>query len=196
MIMKIGYARVSTYEQNLDLQIDALKAAGIEEAHIYTDKLSGSRDDRPGLAEAMHYLRPGDVFYVWRLDRLGRTMKGIIERVNGLSERGVEFVSLQENIDTTSPAGKFIFHVFAALAELERDLIRQRTQAGLSAARARGRLGGRKPSLTPAQVRQAAALMRDQNNSAQEIADTFKISLSTLYRYVSPKGEIRQLPKA
>jgi DNA invertase Pin-like site-specific DNA recombinase len=190
--MKIGYARVSTYEQNLDLQIDALRAVGIEEAHMHKDKLSDTKDDRPGLAEAMRYLRPGDVFYVWRLDRLGRTMKGIIERVNAPNERGVEFVSLQENIDTTNLAGEFIFHVFAALAELERDLIRQRTQAGLSAARARGRLGGRRPSLTPAQVRQAAALMKDQSNSPQEIADTFKISLSTLYRYVSPKGEIRK----
>jgi DNA invertase Pin-like site-specific DNA recombinase len=97
--MKIGYARVSTYEQNLDLQIDALKAAGVEVAHIHTDNLSGSRDDRPGLAKAIRYLRAGDVLYVWRLDRLGRMMKGIIERVNVLSERGVEFVSLQEKID-------------------------------------------------------------------------------------------------
>src|ERR671932_2864777 len=139
--MLIGYARVSTDEQNLDLQLSALKQAGCEQ--LYTDKVSGTKATRPGLEEAFSHLRAGDTFVVWRLDRLGRSLRHLIDTVTDLQERGVGFKSLTESIDTTTGGGKLVFHVFAALAEFERDIIRERTHAGLTAARARGRRGGR-----------------------------------------------------
>src|SRR3954452_21807404 len=142
--MLIGYARVSTHEQNLDLQEDALNAAGCKK--VYTDKTSGTKAERPGLEQALADARPGDSLVVWKLDRLGRSLKHLIETVTDLSHRGVGFRSLQEAIDSTS-GGKLIFHVFGALAEFERDLIRERTLAGLAAARARGRKGGRPRNL-------------------------------------------------
>lgn len=142
--MQIGYARVSTGEQSLDLQMDALGQAGCE--RIFTDQMSGVRAARPGLLEALAQLRPGDTFVVWRLDRLGRSLKDLVGRMEELREREVGFRSLHEAIVTTSPVGKFTFHIFGALAEFERELIRERTLAGLRAARARGRLGGR-PSM-------------------------------------------------
>src|SRR5436305_65296 len=148
--MKIGYARVSTEDQTVDLQLDALTQAGCE--RICKDVISGAKDARPGLAQALDFLRPSDVLVVWRLDRLGRTLRYLIELMNRLNERGVGFQSLTEQIDTTTPGGKLVFHIFGALAEFERDLILERTKAGLAAARARGRLGGRKRILTPAQV--------------------------------------------
>jgi DNA invertase Pin-like site-specific DNA recombinase len=139
--MLIGYARISTHEQNLDLQEDALKAAGCKK--VYTDKTGGAKSERPGLEKALADARPGDTLVVWKLDRLGRSLKHLIETVTDLSHRGVGFKSLQENIDTTTSGGKLVFHVFGALAEFERDIIRERTLAGLAAARARGRKGGR-----------------------------------------------------
>src|ERR1700710_1252766 len=141
MTNTIGYARVSTFEEILDLQKDALAAAKCD--RIFADTMSGSRSDRPGLEQALDYLREGDVLVVWRLDRLGRSLNYLIEVITKLNERGIGFVSLTEQIDTTTSGGKLIFHVFGALAEFERDIIRERTNAGLSAARARGRKGGR-----------------------------------------------------
>ena len=188
--MKIGYARVSTPEQNLDLQTDALEKAGCEK--IFHDVASGAKDERQGLAEAVEYARSGDVLTVWKLDRLGRSLKHLIETVNQLHEKGVGFASLQENIDTTTSGGKLIFHVFGALAEFERELIRERTQAGLKAARARGRKGGRKEKLNSKQIEMAKAMVNDPNISITSICETFKISKPTLYRYVPAPGKQRR----
>src|SRR5919202_3395490 len=148
--MLIGYARVSTDEQNLDLQLSALKAAGCEQ--IYTDKVSGTKATRPGLEEAFSHLRSGDTFVVWRLDRLGRSLRHLIDTVTDLQSKGIEFKSITESIDTTTSGGKLVFHIFGALAEFEREIIRERTKAGLSAARARGKNGGPKHKLTAKQV--------------------------------------------
>ena len=187
--MFIGYARVSTGEQNLDLQRDALTHAGCE--HVYTDEMSGVKAERPGLRQALTYLREGDTLVVWRLDRLGRSLTDLIARMAELRQRNVGFKSLHESIDTTSPAGKLQFHIFSALAEFERDLIRERTMAGLRAARARGRFGGSKPKLTPDKVKMAASLMKDKTNRIKDICQTLGVSRATLYRYVTPTGEIR-----
>jgi len=180
--MLIGYARVSTLDQTLALQQDALTAAGCED--IYTDTVSGSVTERPGLTQALSHLRPGDTLVVWRLDRLGRSLTHLIETVRQLQERGVGFRSLQEQIDTTTSGGKLVFHVFGALAEFERDLIRERTHAGLQAARARGRLFGRPKALTARQVKQLQSLAKDEGNTVGEICQTLGISRSTYYRYV------------
>lgn len=186
--MKIGYARISTADQSLDLQTDALKAAGCEK--VFQDVASGAKDERKGLADTIAYARAGDVLTVWKLDRLGRSLKHLIETVNRLHEKGVGFASVQENIDTTTPGGKLIFHIFGALAEFERELIRERTNAGLKAARARGRKGGRKEKLTPKQVEMARAMVNNPNISISSICETFKISKPTLYRYVPAHGKI------
>lgn len=188
--MKIGYARISTADQNLDLQTDALKAAGCEK--IFQDVASGAKDERRGLAEAVEYARAGDVLTVWKLDRLGRSLKHLIETVNRLHDKGVGFASVQENIDTTTSGGKLIFHVFGALAEFERELIRERTKAGLTAARARGRTGGRKQKLTPQQIEIAKAMVSDPGISIGAICETLKISKPTLYRYVPAPGKQRK----
>jgi len=181
--MIIGYARVSTLDQTLILQQDALSAAGC--ARIFTDTLSGARSDRPGLDEAIDHLRAGDVLVVWKLDRLGRSLKYLIEVIARLNEREIGFRSLTEQIDTTTPGGKLIFHIFGSLAEFERDLIRERTQAGLAAARARGRQGGRPKKLgTPGKLAMARSMYADQNNSIEDICKTLGISRATLYRYV------------
>jgi len=181
--MNIGYARVSTFDQTLALQQDALAAANCE--RVFTDTISGAKSDRPGLTEALDFLRPGDVLVVWRLDRLGRSLKMLIETLTLLSEQGIGFKSLTEQIDTTTPGGKLIFHVFGALAEFERDLIRERTQAGLAAARARGRKGGRPRKLgTPGKVAMARSLYADTNNSIEDICKTLGISRATLYRHL------------
>ena len=179
--MKIGYARISTVEQNLNLQMDALAAAGCEK--IFEDTASGAKDERKGLIDAIEYARRGDTIVVWKLDRLGRSLKHLIETVNRLHEKGIGFSSVQENIDTTTPGGKLIFHVFGALAEFERELIRERTQAGLKAARARGRRGGRPNKLTPTQIEMAKTLMKDPKVTIDSICQTLKISKPTLYRY-------------
>lgn len=175
----IGYARVSTVEQTLDLQQDALAMAGA--VTIYADKASGKTADRPELVHCLKALRDGDTLVVWRLDRLGRNLQDLIRIVSELEARGVKFKSLKEAIDTGGPAGKLVFHMFAALAEFERELLRERTLAGLEAARARGRQGGR-PSLLDARQRKAAlAMMRDREMSVSEIAGHFSVSRSTLY---------------
>lgn len=178
--MLIGYARVSTEDQNLDLQRDALTRAGCE--RIFDDKASGARDDRPGLAAALSHARRGDCLVVWKLDRLGRTVRGLLGFVDELRGRGVDFRSLHDSIDTGTAAGRFFFHVMAALAEMERDLIRERTNAGLAAARARGRKGGRHAKLTPRQIAHAKRLLADPKTTMTEVAEGLRIDRSTLYR--------------
>jgi len=178
--MLVGYARVSTTEQNLDLQRDALNQAGC--SRVFTDTISGAKAERPGLAEALSYMREGDALAVWKLDRLGRSLKDLIEIVTALEQRGIGFKSLQESMDTTTPGGKLIFHVFAALAEFERGIIRERTNAGLKAARARGRQGGRPRKLTGKRAEMAAAMLNDPTNNIDDICDTFGVSRPTLYR--------------
>ena len=180
--MLIGYARVSTTDQTLALQQDALKSAGCE--RIFTDTASGALTDRPGLAEALSHLRVGDTLVVWRLDRLGRSLAHLIETIKELEGRGVHFRSLQEQLDTGTSGGKLVFHVFGALAEFERDLIRERTHAGLAAARARGRVGGRPRKLSAKQVEHLRTLAADKDNTVAEICNTMGISRKTFYRYV------------
>ncbi len=187
--MTIGYARVSKGDQNPDLQFDALGSAGCE--RIFQDKETGAREDRPGLIEALDFVRANDTLVVWKLDRLGRSLKQLIELMKQLSERGVGFQSLTERVDTTTPSGKLIFHVFGALAEFERDLIRERTRAGLDAARARGRLGGhpRVAALnSPKKLAIARSLYADKSNSITDICQTLGVSKATLYRYLKGGG--------
>ena len=183
--MLIGYARVSTNEQNLDLQRDALLKAGCLEKNIYTDKITGTKAERVGLSQALSHLRMGDTFVVWRLDRLGRSLPHLIQTVTKLAEQGVAFKSITENIDTSSATGQLVFHIFGALAEFERNLIRERTVAGLQAARARGRLGGR-PTLKPTATKVAMAkkLYADKSNSIADICRILHISRATLFRYI------------
>jgi DNA invertase Pin-like site-specific DNA recombinase len=179
--MDIGYARVSTGEQTLDLQLDALTKADC--GKIYQETASGAKADRPVLEEVLSYVRKGDTLVVWRLDRLGRSLKHLIEVVAALAARGIGFKSLTEQIDTTTPGGKLIFHVFGALAEFERDLIRERTNAGLAAARARGRLGGRPKKLAePKQRELARTLYQGGQTDIATICRTLGISRATLYR--------------
>ncbi len=181
--MKIGYVRVSKQEQHEALQIDALKEAGCEK--WFMDKMTGSKAERKGLDEALAYVRPGDTFVVWKLDRAGRSLTHLIELLKGLKERGIEFISLTEQIDTTTPGGKLIFHLMGALAEFERDLIRERTNAGLAAARVRGRVGGRPRKLrTNGKVALARRMFADQSHSIPEICAALGISRATLYRYI------------
>src|SRR5207248_3595295 len=186
--MNIGYARVSTQDQTLNLQKDALEKLGCNK--IFTDTASGAKAERTGLEEALEYVREGDTLVVWRLDRLGRSLKHLIETITELNSRKIGFKSIQENIDTTTSGGKLVFHIFGALAEFERDIIRERTQAGLQAARARGRIGGR-PKVaalnTPKKVSIAQALYNDKNNSIEDICRTLNISRATLYRYIHVK---------
>ena len=180
--MLIGYARVSTQDQTLNLQNDALEKAGCSK--IFTDTISGATTDRVGLEQALAYVRSGDTLVVWRLDRLGRSLKHLIETITALHERGIGFKSITENIDTTTSGGKLVFHIFGALAEFERDIIRERTQAGLQAARARGKKGGRPKVLKDKKIAMAQALYNDPTNSIAEICKTLNISRSTLYRYI------------
>ena len=181
--MLVGYARVSTADQNLDLQRDALGQAGC--GKTFTDVISGAQAERPGLTEALAYLREGDTLVVWKLDRLGRSLPNLIETVQALQARGVGFRSLQESLDTTTSGGKLIFHLFAALAEFERDIIRERTQAGLASARARGRLGGRPRAMTETTASMARTLRRDPSRTVKEICETLQISEATFYRYTA-----------
>lgn len=180
--MLIGYCRVSTDDQTLDLQRDALQMAGCE--RIYEDTAGGAKADRPGLKEALGQLRDGDTLVVWRLDRLGRSLKDLILRLEALNEQGVGLRSLQENIDTDSASGQLIFHIFGALAEFERTLIRERTHAGLSAARARGRKGGRKKLLDAKQRAHAVELYKTHKHTAKEVCAIMGISRATLYTYI------------
>ena len=181
--MLIGYARVSTEEQNLDLQHDALQKAGCEK--VYSDQLSGVNAHRPGLATAFEVLRTGDTLVIWRLDRLGRSLKNLIQMVEQLEKRGIGLKSVQENIDTTTSSGKLVFHIFGALAEFERNLIKERTKAGLTSARARGRRGGRPKSLDLNKRELAVRLYRERQHTIAEICSMMGISKSTLYNYLA-----------
>lgn len=181
--MKIGYARVSTDDQSLDLQIDALRAAGCEK--IYEEKVSGAAKDRPQLDNLLvEILRVGDTLTVWRLDRLGRSLPHLVKTVEDLKSRGIGFESLQERIETETASGRLVFHVFAALADFERNIIQERTRAGLAAARARGRTGGRK-SIAPEMATAIRSLASDRNNSPTSICKTLRISRSTFYKYIA-----------
>ncbi|MBV8442067.1 MAG: recombinase family protein [Hyphomicrobiales bacterium] len=177
-----GYARVSTGDQDLALQLDALKKAGCE--RIFTDKASGAKVDRPGLAQALAYVREGDALVVWKFDRLGRSLPHLIETVTALEARSVGLRSLTENIDTTTPGGRLIFNVFGALAAFERDLVRERTKAGLAAAAARGRQGGRKPVVTPDKLTRARGLLAN-GLTVREAAMRVKVGKTALYRAIA-----------
>jgi DNA invertase Pin-like site-specific DNA recombinase len=187
--MRVGYARISTETQNLDLQKDALARAGCE--RVFVDVASGAIDTRVGLKEALEFVRPGDILTVWRLDRLGRSLQHLVEMVNALSERGIGFSSLQENLDTSSSGGRFIFHFTAALSQFERDLIRDRTLAGLKAARERGRLGGRPKLLSKEDVNLLKRIARDTQISVADVCKRFGISRSTLYRTIGAQAAIQ-----
>jgi DNA invertase Pin-like site-specific DNA recombinase len=178
----IGYARVSTADQNLDLQKDALHGAGCE--RLFTDTASGARSERPGLTQALKECRKGDTLVVWKLDRLGRSLPHLVQTVRDLVATGVGFKSLQENLDTTTSGGKLIFHIFASLAEFERDLIREQTNAGLSAARARGRKGGRPRGVDERKRKAALALQKDTTRSVKEICEILGVSRNTYYKYI------------
>jgi DNA invertase Pin-like site-specific DNA recombinase len=180
--MFVGYARVSTQDQKPELQLDALKAAGCEK--VFVEKASGAQRERPELTVALDYMRDGDTLVVWKLDRLARSMKQLIETVEGLEEVGVGFRSLTEAIDTTTAGGKLVFHVFGALAEFERSIIRERTRAGLDAARARGRKGGRPPKLKEADLKAARAMLADKSITVEEVAKHLRVSPATLYRHL------------
>lgn len=177
--MKIGYARTSTQDQNLDLQIDALQQLGCE--RIYQEKISSVKDNRPELENCLKALRAGDTLYIWRLDRLGRSLKHLVQLINQLQDMDCSLVSIKENIDTSTPTGKLTFHIFASLAEFERDLICERTKAGLLSARARGRMGGRPQKLSEKEKSMIRQLMKDRNNSASDIAKRFGVSRATVY---------------
>ena len=180
--MKIGYARISTQDQNLDLQTDALKKEGC--GKIIRDTMSGAKEERDGLKELFKILRKGDTLVVWRLDRLGRSLKHLIEVVKELDDRNCFFKSIMENIDTTSSGGKLIFHIFGALAEFERSIIRERTLAGLVSARSRGQVGGRPKKMEEKKIALAKSLHEDPSNSIGDICEVLDISKSTLYRYL------------
>lgn len=184
--MIIGYARVSTQDQNAELQLDALGAAGCEQ--VFHEKANGTLRERPELTACLRTVRKGDTLVVWKLDRLARSLKDLVEIVHDLNSRQIGFRSITESIDTTSSGGRLVFHIFGALAEFEHSLIRERTVAGLVAARARGRKGGRRPSLTPGDVQKASAMLRDPNITKTEVADHFKVSRGTLHSALKRAG--------
>jgi len=185
--MLIGYARVSTQEQNLDLQREALTKADCKK--VFEDKVSGTRADRPGLAKALEILREGDTLVVWKLDRLGRSVKQLVDMVGELHKQGVQFKSLTDSIDTGTPSGRFFFHVMASLAEMERDLIVERTRAGLDAARQLGRKGGRKPKMTDSKIDSAKKLLAD-GVPPRDVAKNLGVSIPTLYRWVPASSQV------
>ena len=194
--MLIGYMRVSKADgsQVLDLQRDALIAAGVERSHLYEDQASGKKDDRPGLEACLKALREGDTLIVWKLDRLGRNLRHLVNTIHDLMERRICFRVLTgqgANIDTTTASGRLVFGIFAALAEFERELIRERTIAGLSSARARGRNGGRPYTMTPAKLRLAQAAMAKRDTKVSDLCTELGVTRQTLYRFVGPKGELR-----
>lgn len=176
--MIVGYARVSTQDQSLDLQSDTLKAAGCED--VFSEKITGKQRERPELQNCLRILRKGDVLVVWKLDRLARSLKDLVELITELESKQVGFRSITEAIDTTTAGGKLVFHIFGALAEFEHNLIRERTLAGLAAARARGRKGGRKPSMSPSDIKKAIAMLLDPQITKTEVAKHFGVSRVTL----------------
>ena len=194
--MLIGYMRVSKADgsQVLDLQRDALLAAGVLVPQLYQDQASGKQDDRPGLAACLKALREGDTLLVWKLDRLGRNLRHLVNTIHDLLERQIGFRVLAgqgANIDTTTAGGRLVFGIFAALAEFERELIRERTIAGLASARARGRQGGRPYTMTPAKLRLAQAAMAKRDTTVGDLCKELGVTRQTLYRFVDPKGELR-----
>jgi DNA invertase Pin-like site-specific DNA recombinase len=195
--MKIGYARISKSDgsRSLNLQIDQIVKSGVDPDHIYSDQASGNNDQRPGLENCLKALRHGDVLVVWKLGRLGRNLRHLVNTVQELCERGIGFKVLMgkgANIDTTTAGGKLVFGIFAALAEFERELIIERTKAGLKAARSRGRNGGRRFALTKAQVRLAQAAMGKKETVVSELCRELGITRATLYRYIGPQGQLRE----
>jgi len=184
--MFVGYARVSTVEQNISLQLDALSQAGCEK--IFQDKISGAKMVRPGLQAALEYVQPGDTLMVWRLDRLGRSLRHLIETVSHLEERGIDLRSLHEALDTKTAGGRLIFQIFGALAEFERNLIRERTLAGLKAARARGRIGGRPKSLDTSETELLYRLRDEKEHTVKEICQILGISKPTFYTYLKQRN--------
>lgn len=192
--MKIGYVRVSKGSQNFDLQVDAILKYGVKPENIYKDISSGAKSDRPELERCLKSLQNGDVLVVWKLDRLGRSLKHLVNVVEDLNNRGILFKALSGTdsaIDTTTSIGKFIFGVFAAMAEFERNMIKERVMAGLSAARARGRIGGAPYKMTPAKLKLAQAAMKNRSTSVSKLCKELGISRQTLYRFVDPNGNIR-----
>lgn len=180
--LRVGYARVSTADQSLDLQIKALEAAGVE--RVFVEKASGAQRERPELTRALDFMRSGDELVVWKLDRLGRSLRQLIDAVEGLAERGIELHSITEKLETGTPSGKLIFHVFGALAEWEKAIIRERTLAGLAAAKDAGKVGGRPRSLTDSDIDAAKALLANRTISVKDVAARLGVSLATLYRYL------------
>lgn len=188
--MKLGYARVSTDDQNLDLQRDALKVAGCE--RVFEEKASGAKADRPTLAELLNYARPGDAIVVWRLDRLGRSLVDLVRIINDIQLRGIGFESITERIDTGTATGKLVFHIFGALAEFERSLTLERTAAGLAAARARGRKGGR-PRVPQEKINAAVTMYLEKTDmTPAAICKIFGISETTLYKYAKEAKQAKQ----
>ena len=181
MSMLIGYARVSTQDQNLELQLTALKKTGCKK--FYQDQISGAKNNRPGLHLALEVLRKEDTLVVWKLDRLGRTVKGLIDLVNQLHQKGIHFKSITDNVDTSSPSGRFFFHVMASLAQMERELVAERTRAGLAAAKAQGRIGGRKRKMTKSKIESAKKLLKS-GMPPKDVAQNHVISIPTLYRWI------------
>ena len=199
--MLIGYVRVSKADGTQDhaLQLDAMKAAGVTKKRIYEDRITGSRDDRPGLDACLKALRKGDTLVVWKLDRLGRSLGHLVNTIEDLAERGVGFKVLTgkgASIDTSTAEGKMIFGIFATLAEFERELIRERTKAGLASARARGRVGGRAHALSKSKVRRAQAAMQHADTNVGELCKELGVARSTLYSYVGPAGQLRDRGRA
>lgn len=184
--MLIGYARVSTQDQNLDLQIDALTKAGCKK--VFDDKISGSRAERPGLAKALEMLREGDTLTVWKLDRLGRSVKNLVDLVGELHKQGIQFKSLTDAIDTGTPSGRFFFHVMASLAEMERELTVERTRAGLEVARQLGRKGGRKRQMTDSKIESAKKLLAN-GVPPRDVAKNLGVSVPTLYRWIPASAQ-------
>ena len=185
--MLIGYARVSTQDQNLDLQIEALTKAGCKK--VFDDKISGSRAERPGLAKALEMLRDGDTLVVWKLDRLGRSVKNLVDLVGELHKQGVQFKSLTDAIDTGTPSGRFFFHVMASLAEMERELTIERTRAGLEVARQLGRKGGRKRQMTDSKIESAKKLLAN-GVPHRDVAKNLGVSVPTLYRWIPASAHL------
>ncbi len=192
MTQLLGYARVSTADQAPELQLDELRAAGCE--RIWTDHATGTRGERPQLARVLEHMRSGDTVVVWRLDRLARSLSDLIALGRRLEQAGVGLRSLREQIDTTTPGGRLVFHVFGALAEFEADLIRERTNAGLAAARARGRRGGRKPALTPAKINAARQMHAARQHTVNEIAQALGVSRASVYRALAKPSGSAQAP--
>ncbi|MDZ4051224.1 MAG: recombinase family protein [Limnobacter sp.] len=188
--MLVGYARVSTRDQNLDLQVDALTKAGVEQRYLFTDKCSGKVYEREGLGKALSLLREGDTLVVYKLDRLGRTTKQLVSLVDDLASQGVGFISITESIDTSNRLGKFFFHIMSAMSEMERELIVERTKAGLDAARARGKPSGAPIKFDDDKVRSAMALLRD-GIQPKKVAEQMGISVSTLYRKI-PRAKVAE----